>query len=196
MATHSSIIAWEISWTEEPGGQSSWGRKDSGTTKRLTPTICHSGLLNDSFLYFRILLLAWTPQQRNSCIGQLLDWKVLSSVDHLGCTISSCSEFCFYLPIGSQAVSERPGLKRGDLLRTMEHTRVEGRMEGERRKENMRHLKTKWGSLNQDVSKLQGTETVIFSTDQGSCNGRVYQGSGTTAQKQLPSTMGVFNNRI
>ena len=28
MATHSSILAWEIPWTEEPGGlYSPWGRK-------------------------------------------------------------------------------------------------------------------------------------------------------------------------
>ena len=28
MATHSSILAWEISWTEEPGGlQSMWLQK-------------------------------------------------------------------------------------------------------------------------------------------------------------------------
>ena len=27
MATHSSILAWEISWTEEPGELQSWGRK-------------------------------------------------------------------------------------------------------------------------------------------------------------------------
>ena len=26
MATHSSILAWEIPWTEEPGGLQSWGR--------------------------------------------------------------------------------------------------------------------------------------------------------------------------
>ena len=26
MATHSNILAWEIPWTEEPGGYSSWGR--------------------------------------------------------------------------------------------------------------------------------------------------------------------------
>ena len=25
MATHSSIFAWELSWTEEPGGQQSMG---------------------------------------------------------------------------------------------------------------------------------------------------------------------------
>ena len=36
MATHSSILAWKIPWTEEPGGLNPWGRKESGTTERLT----------------------------------------------------------------------------------------------------------------------------------------------------------------
>ena len=27
MATHSSILAWRIPWTEEPGDYSTWGRK-------------------------------------------------------------------------------------------------------------------------------------------------------------------------
>ena len=35
MATHSSILAWRISWTEEPGGLQSMGHKESDTTKRL-----------------------------------------------------------------------------------------------------------------------------------------------------------------
>ena len=33
MATHSNIFAWRISWTEEPGGLQSKGRKELGTTK-------------------------------------------------------------------------------------------------------------------------------------------------------------------
>ena len=28
MATHSSILAWEILWTEEIGGYSLWGHKE------------------------------------------------------------------------------------------------------------------------------------------------------------------------
>ena len=32
MATHSSILAWGIPWTEDPG-RSSWGHKESDTTK-------------------------------------------------------------------------------------------------------------------------------------------------------------------
>ena len=35
MATHSSILAWRIPWTEELAGHSSWGRKESDTTERL-----------------------------------------------------------------------------------------------------------------------------------------------------------------
>ena len=33
MATHSSTLAWEIPWTEEPGGLWSLGRKESDTTE-------------------------------------------------------------------------------------------------------------------------------------------------------------------
>ena len=36
MATHSSILSWEISWTEEPGGLLSVGHKQLDTTERLT----------------------------------------------------------------------------------------------------------------------------------------------------------------
>ena len=32
MATHSSILAWRILRTEEPGGYSPWGRKELDTT--------------------------------------------------------------------------------------------------------------------------------------------------------------------
>ena len=35
-ATHSSILAWRIPWTEEPGGYSPWGHKESDTTECLT----------------------------------------------------------------------------------------------------------------------------------------------------------------
>ena len=30
MATHSSILAWEITWTEEPGGLQSMGLQRAG----------------------------------------------------------------------------------------------------------------------------------------------------------------------
>ena len=33
MATHSSILAWGIPWTEELGGYSPWDHKESDTTE-------------------------------------------------------------------------------------------------------------------------------------------------------------------
>ena len=35
MATHSSILAWEIPWTEDPGGLQSLGHKELGMIERL-----------------------------------------------------------------------------------------------------------------------------------------------------------------
>ena len=36
MATHSTILAWRIPWTKEPGRLSPWGRRESDTTEQLT----------------------------------------------------------------------------------------------------------------------------------------------------------------
>ena len=35
MATHSTILAWEIPWTEEPGGLQSMGSRESDMTEQL-----------------------------------------------------------------------------------------------------------------------------------------------------------------
>ena len=43
MAAHSSILAWEIPWTEEPGGLQSMGLQRMDTTERLTHT--HTGVI-------------------------------------------------------------------------------------------------------------------------------------------------------
>ena len=36
MATHSNILAWRITWIEEPGGLQSMGRKELDTTEQLS----------------------------------------------------------------------------------------------------------------------------------------------------------------
>ena len=36
MAIYSSILAWEIPWTEKPGGYSPWGHKELDMTEQLT----------------------------------------------------------------------------------------------------------------------------------------------------------------
>ena len=45
MATHSSILAWRIPWTEEPGGYSLWDCKDSDATEHTAHTQSKSYLL-------------------------------------------------------------------------------------------------------------------------------------------------------
>ena len=35
MATHCSILAWRIPWTEKPVGYSPWDHKESDTTEKL-----------------------------------------------------------------------------------------------------------------------------------------------------------------
>ena len=43
MATHSSVLAREIPWTEKPGGYSPYGHKELDTTEHAhTHTLTHS----------------------------------------------------------------------------------------------------------------------------------------------------------
>ena len=48
MATHSSILAWKIPRTEEPGRHSPWGQKESDTTERLST---NTTSLKESYVY-------------------------------------------------------------------------------------------------------------------------------------------------
>ena len=36
MATHSSNLAWEIPWTEEPGGYSPWSHRELDMTEHIS----------------------------------------------------------------------------------------------------------------------------------------------------------------
>ena len=42
MATHSSVFAWKIPWTEDPGGLQSTDRKESDTTEATENSIAHT----------------------------------------------------------------------------------------------------------------------------------------------------------
>ena len=59
MATHSSILAWEIPWTEELGGYSPWGCEELDTTEQLNNNNKSLLLLNLSF-QTRSTLTRWT----------------------------------------------------------------------------------------------------------------------------------------
>ena len=42
MVTHSSILAWKIAWTEEPGRLHTWDLKEFEKTEQLTHTLYNS----------------------------------------------------------------------------------------------------------------------------------------------------------
>ena len=73
MATHSSILAWEIPWTEEAGRYSPWGHKDSDTTESLnthTHTHTHKQTRTHVYTYIssscRIVCLLFTDSLAKS----------------------------------------------------------------------------------------------------------------------------------
>ena len=51
MATHSSIIAWEIPWTEEPGGLQSMGLQRVGHDLAIKTTVRNAFLTNISIVF-------------------------------------------------------------------------------------------------------------------------------------------------
>ena len=68
MATHSSILAWGIPWTEEPGGlYSPWGRKKSATTERLTHTRTHTHSIVWICLSIHLLTDIWVVPVCTHC---------------------------------------------------------------------------------------------------------------------------------
>ena len=50
MATHFSILAWEVPWTEEPGGYSPWGRKGPNSNWDCYNCVCNSPNLSLSLV--------------------------------------------------------------------------------------------------------------------------------------------------
>ena len=51
MATHSSILAWEIPWTEEPHRLQDMGHKESDTTEVTKQTLSAVGLVGPRHLF-------------------------------------------------------------------------------------------------------------------------------------------------
>ena len=54
MATHSSMLAWEIPWTEEPSGLQSAGFKESDTTEHAYKQAC-TRLKNEEYRLYLYL---------------------------------------------------------------------------------------------------------------------------------------------
>ena len=73
MATHSSILAWRIPWTEEPGSLLSMGLQESDTTERLNH---HHHLVFALTTPFRLLLgIRKKAAEPQNCQTRLLDYR-------------------------------------------------------------------------------------------------------------------------
>ena len=53
MVTHSSILAWRIPWTGEPGGLQPMGSQELDTTKPLTLS---RSIIFHEFYYFKVVI--------------------------------------------------------------------------------------------------------------------------------------------
>ena len=74
MATHSSILAWEIPWTEEPGGLQSMVCQESDTTEWLTISLLHFKLFKGNtvpLLLTDITEMLLIPIKRNNILSHI-----------------------------------------------------------------------------------------------------------------------------
>ena len=82
MATHSSVLAWEISWTEEPGGLQSMGCKESDThtdwARACTHTHTHTASFSASSWFSLSLLLRSSPEKSSYIYWLWLDDMIIS----------------------------------------------------------------------------------------------------------------------
>ena len=69
MATHSSVLAWRILWTEEPGGLQSMGSQELATTERLG---AHTVTPSVKDCYF---FLFFSGAGGNACVKTQWPWR-------------------------------------------------------------------------------------------------------------------------
>ena len=136
MATHSSILAWEISWTEEPGQLSPWSHRELDMTEQLSMhahtcthrylsyILSYNPILTDSFFAPVVSVLAtenffiWFPVclwHTHNIVGFLKFWlffkHFLTCLRHVLCIFCPSpriSHFWFFL-LGDSTLSNREG---------------------------------------------------------------------------------------
>ena len=100
MATHSSILAWRIPWTEEPGGLQPMGsQKVRHDLNDLTPMHANWNLKRQSD--FAKSLVGWTWKAEGSClfgvVGVEVSWSgSTESLKNLTCFISGSHTSCIW----------------------------------------------------------------------------------------------------
>ena len=87
MATHSSVLAWEIPWTEEPGGLQSVA-SESDTTERL------------SAWWSKCSPRHFVPKQRGKGLREVRgDWAALSSRSSPPSVFLPCADASLRVPV-------------------------------------------------------------------------------------------------
>ena len=61
MTIHSSILAWGIPWTEEPGGLQSWGHKELNTIGQLHFSLFFFFLTQIGYMIYSLVSLLSLP---------------------------------------------------------------------------------------------------------------------------------------
>ena len=86
MATHSSILAWRIPRTEEPGGYSPWHHRESDTTEvtEHTRSKPHFILMNN------IYICSWTTLSNSACLAERFLWVLCPAMQDA--VIIKCEE--------------------------------------------------------------------------------------------------------
>jgi len=91
MATHSSILAWRIPWTEEPGGQQSTGlqrvRHDLGTK---TTTTTQDMFCKEGVREFESFLSLWKRRDLRRTPTASLSPKPMENTFYLSCCCCCC----------------------------------------------------------------------------------------------------------
>ena len=74
MTTHSSILAWRIPWTKEPGGLEPVGHKESNTAKE---EILHKEHFRDEKASFKMYSIPFLDLFKNR-VGEAADYLTLN----------------------------------------------------------------------------------------------------------------------
>ena len=69
MTTHSSILAWEIPWTEEPGGLQSMGCKESDMKRRALVVVHEIFVYHVRSFVAACRLYLWVPECSGSVVA-------------------------------------------------------------------------------------------------------------------------------
>ena len=107
MATHASVLAWKIPWTEEPVDYSPWGRKESDTTEHShtshCPLLASASTETTDCLYAAVILRledhfpTWDSLVGDVQKGRFTFWIIYNSKVQLVHNITISKSMCFLL---------------------------------------------------------------------------------------------------